>query len=65
MTMLRKIWKRALRLFGRKSSRELIAEAHSKGECPEETALEMAEQVAELDDQEGLGEIRVVTDQEE
>lgn len=62
--MIKEIWERVLRLFGRKSSRKLIAEARSKGECPEETALEMAEQAAELDDQEGLGKIEVVTDKE-
>lgn len=79
--MIRKIWERVRRLFGRKRQsrqdgmviddsgllelRERVAEARSKGECPKEQALEMAERGAELDTQEGLGEIEVVTDGEE
>jgi len=54
---LRRIWREKKR----------VAEARSRGEYPEEEALEMAKRAAELDTQEGLGEIEVVThpDQEE
>jgi hypothetical protein len=63
--MIKKNRERVLHLFRRKSLEELVAEARSKGECPEEKALERAEEAAELDYQEGLGEIKVVTDEEE
>lgn len=48
-----------------REEKKRIAEARSRGECSKEEALEMAERGAELDTQEGLGEIKVVTDQEE
>lgn len=52
---LRRLWREKKR----------VAEARSRKECSEEEAIEIAKRAAELNDQEGLGEIKVVTDQEE